>query len=83
MLVAKYAQPVVVALPLIVRPFVPLPIVEEALEITPFVILRSEEKILLPEKVLLSERSDEEALLLGRQVPLMAKQPWVMFRPFP
>jgi hypothetical protein len=62
---AKYAFPVVVAPPLTVSPpfWLPLPIVDDAVERNPFRNFVIEENILLPEKVLLSESSVEDAEL--------------------
>ena len=72
-----YAFPVVVAPPYIVRPpaWVPEPMVEDADDMSPDVNRVSAEKTLVPLQVLLSESKVEDALVVGMQVPLMAKQP--------
>ncbi len=81
---AMYAFPVVVAPPKMVSPppCAPLPMVEEAEEMSPLVRLRSEEKVLDPLKRLLSARSVEDAALSVmfavplKETPLIVRAFW-------
>ena len=82
----KYALPVVVAPPDIVRPpvAVPLPIVEDASEYIPLVNPMSvdvEFAFVEPNRVLVNGKADAVNVLLPIQVPAIAKHPAVRFIP--